>query len=448
MNLIGKLQSIIDDARSLHESSGFDAGKFDKVWKSGNSEENMLVKGENFKFLKYLDQSGYKGKIKLIYIDPPFFSKADYDAVIKINPDNSKDASKIKMYAYQDTWASGMEDYLRSLCDRLFVMKDLLSDDGSIWVHIDWHAAHYVKILMDEIFGEKNFVNEIIWNYKSGGTSKRHFSRKHDTILFYSKTNKYYFNPQTEKSYNRKFKQYRFKGVDEYKDDIGWYTMVNMKDVWQIDMVGRTSAERTGYATQKPEALLERIVESCSQQGDICADFFGGSGTMAYVCNKMGRKWISCDFSNLAFSKAGKRLLLADAEFVALRQNDELESSKGKTSSKVNIETSIDTMHLSNDVVLKVKLTSYSLDVKKLMIDESAEKVVKKAIKSDSLGLIEYWSIDFNFDGNMHKSEMIFIPSKDKIYECEKLGRAFGAISVHVVDVFGNSTFEVIEIKR
>lgn len=103
---------------------------------------------------------------------------------------------------------------------------------------------------MDEIFGEDNFVNEIIWHYKSGGSGKRHFSRKHDTILVYSKTKKYYFLPDKEKSYNRGFKPYRFKGVKEYKDDMGWYTMVTMKDVWNVDMVGRTSSERTGYATQ------------------------------------------------------------------------------------------------------------------------------------------------------------------------------------------------------
>ena len=106
---------------------------------------------------------------------------------------------------------------------------------------------------------EKNFVNEIIWTYKSGGSSKKHFARKHDTILVYSKTDKYYLSLPKEKSYNRGLKPYRFKGVEEFQDETGWYTMVNMKDVWNIDMVGRTSAERTGYATQKPEALLSSL---------------------------------------------------------------------------------------------------------------------------------------------------------------------------------------------
>jgi adenine specific DNA methylase Mod len=207
-----------------------------------------------------------------------------------------------------------MEEYLRMLAVRLFLMKELLSEDGCLWVHLDWHSVHYVKVLLDEIFGEKNFINEVIWNYKSGGVSKNYFARKHDTLLFYAKSPKYYFKAQQEKSYNRDFKPYRFKGVAEYRDEIGWYTMVNMKDVWQINMVGRTSAERTGYATQKPEQLIDRILESCTREGDLCADFFGGSGTLAAAADRMGRKWISCDIGDLSAINSHKRLVSASRE--------------------------------------------------------------------------------------------------------------------------------------
>lgn len=219
-----------------------------------------------------LDERQMAGKIQMIYIDPPFFSKSNYDAVVKAGDTN------IKHLAYGDKWEKGLSEYLKMLAVRLYLMKDLLADDGLIWLHLDWHVVHYAKVIMDEVFGEKNFVNEIIWTYKSGGTSKKHFARKHDTILVYAKSGKYRFYPLQEKSYNRQFKPYRFKGVKEYKDEAGWYTMVNMKDVWNIDMVGRTSAERTGYATQKPEQLLSRMIESCTREGDICADFFCGSG--------------------------------------------------------------------------------------------------------------------------------------------------------------------------
>lgn len=152
---------------------------------------NVLCHGDNCGFMKSLiEKENYGGKINMIYIDPPFFSKADYDAVLTLNKD------KVKHLAYKDSWETGIADYLKMLGVRFMLMKDLLADDGTIWVHLDWHVVHYVKVLLDEIFGEKNFVNEIIWNYKSGGTSKKHFARKHDTILVYSKTGKYYFAPQ------------------------------------------------------------------------------------------------------------------------------------------------------------------------------------------------------------------------------------------------------------
>lgn len=276
-------------------------------------ENNQFVFGDNLDFMKYLIyEDNMAGKIQQIYIDPPFYSKANYDAWVK-DPLNSD--LKIKKKAYEDIWKKGMEEYLKMLAVRFMFMKDLLKDDGTIWVHLDWHGEHYVKVLMDEIFGEKNFVNEIVWTYKSGGSSKSHFARKHDTILVYSKTSKYYINIPKEKSYNRDFKPYRFKGVEEFEDERGWYTMVNMKDVWNIDMVGRTSKERTGYATQKPEALLERIIEAGSREGDYIADFFCGSGTTAAVAEKLGRKYIISDSSQVAVENAAERLGYKQIEF-------------------------------------------------------------------------------------------------------------------------------------
>ena len=440
MNLIGKLQNIINETGIEYQSGA----EFETILRSGGAAgDNLLVKGDNLSWMRYMTDSGYRGKVNLIYIDPPFFSKSNYDSIIKINSDKMKDIPLIKLYAYHDTWENGMEDYLRMLCARFYMMHDLLADDGSLWIHLDWHCVHYVKIILDEIFGEKNFINEIIWNYKSGGTSKKHFSRKHDTLLFYAKSSKYYFKAQTEKSYNREFKPYRFKGVKEYRDDLGWYTMVNMKDVWQIDMVGRTSAERTGYATQKPEALLERIIESCSKEGDICADFFGGSGTLANVCHRMGRRWISCDSGSLAFAGAAKRLIKAGADFTALEQTADSGDVKDKVKCGAKVDISVSPMDLSSKNILNVKLVSYNPDVKKIALDGPSEKVVKRVMKSDSLSLIDYWSVDFDFDGKAHRPEMIIFSSKDKIYECEKIGNFFGNISVHIVDVFGNHTFVV-----
>ena len=263
----------------------------------------LLVKGDNLELMKRLPAES----LQLVYIDPPFFSGANY-------------RTSEKAEAYSDIWEGGLKEYLEMLAVRFFYIRELLTDEGCLWVHLDWHAVHYVKIMLDEIFGADNFVNEIVWQYKSGGSCKRHFARKHDTLLFYSKSKRYYFNLPKEKSYNRGLKPYKFKGVEEFEDELGWYTMVNMKDVWQIDMVGRTSGERTGYATQKPEALLTRIIESCSRPGDTVADFFGGAGTLAAVAAKTGRSFISCDIGSQALAAQQSRLaaLGANYEFINL----------------------------------------------------------------------------------------------------------------------------------
>ena len=308
MGLMTGLPQVIEEAKKEYER--ITGGNFALTEELGASE-NMLALGDNAGFMKHLLDGGdgaesLRGRIRQIYIDPPFFSKASYDAVIKLQSPEGDTA--VRHRAYEDVWKEGMADYLKMLGTRLFLMYDLLADEGTIWVHLDWHGVHYVKILLDEIFGEKNFINEIIWTYKSGGSSKKHFARKHDTILVYSKTDKYYLALPKEKSYNRGFKPYRFKGVEEFQDERGWYTMVNMKDVWSIDMVGRTSAERTGYATQKPEALLERILTAGSREGDICADFFCGSGTLGAAAGKLKRRWICCDDGPLAEAAAMKRL--------------------------------------------------------------------------------------------------------------------------------------------
>lgn len=217
--------------------------------RGGAGEENLLCLGDNKTVMKSL-LTDYRmaGKLKLIYLDPPFFSKADYDAVVKAGDEN------IRHKAYGDKWEKGFGEYLKMLTARLYLMKDLLADDGLLWLHLDWHAVHYAKVILDEIFGEKNFVNEIIWHYKSGGTGKRHFSRKHDTILVYSKTGKYKFYPLQEKSYNRQFKPYRFKGVKEYKDDLGWYTMVNMKDVWSSTWWAEPAASVPAMRPKNPNS--------------------------------------------------------------------------------------------------------------------------------------------------------------------------------------------------
>lgn len=271
--------------------------------KDGNStlepiKENILFHGDNMEILNELRNME---KFAMIYIDPPFFTGADKEANM------NRDGSFVKETAYKDNWGT-LEEYLHAMALRIMLMKDLLRDDGLFFLHVDWHAIHYARLLMDEIFGQDRFINEIIWQYKSGGSSKTRFARKHDNILMYSKTSKYKFFIQKEKSYNRGLKPYRFKGVEEFKDEVGWYTMVNMKDVWSIDMVGRTSQERTGYATQKPEKLMERIIECSTEEGDLVGDFFCGSGSLGVAAAKLGRRFVMADTGNLAIEVTRKRL--------------------------------------------------------------------------------------------------------------------------------------------
>lgn len=399
----------------------------------GMNSENCLCHGDNKVFMKtLLDEYGMKGKINMIYIDPPFFSKSDYDAVLKAGDTN------IRHLAYADRWEKGLSEYLRMCAVRLMMMKDLLADDGLIWVHLDWHVVHYVKILMDEIFGEKNFVNEIVWTYKSGGTSKRHFSRKHDTILVYSKTGKYKFFPLKEKSYNRQFKPYRFKGVKEYKDDIGWYTMVNMKDVWNIDMVGRTSSERTGYATQKPEQLLSSIIQSCTEEGDICADFFSGSGTLPAVAAEMNRRFIGCDMSKLAIESTINRLAKERKSFCVCNFGKEEKS-------KLNVEFDFSYKEIpgSDKIVLAIELKNVRSKGMMRNVERNSKDAVKQILKDDPLKMISSWSIDFSYNGKVHRPEVIFTRNGNELQVIhEKIISGSKNISIKVVDIFGNAVFE------
>lgn len=241
---------------------------------------------DNLEIMRSLAKSDFKGKFQMIYMDPPFYSGAKYF---------SRRSDGSKKLAYSDVWGSGLLEYLEMIAKRILIARELLSDDGLMWIHLDYRAVHYVKIIMDEIFGMENMVNEIVWGYRSGGASGRRFARKHDTILLYSKTKEYKFNPQKEKSYNRGALPYNFKGVREYEDENGWYTLVNMRDIWEIPMVGRTSGERTGYATQKPEELIRRMVLASTDVGDLCGDFFAGSGTLGAVCMGLGRSFVLCD---------------------------------------------------------------------------------------------------------------------------------------------------------
>jgi len=311
-------EKIFEDAFRMWRTA--QAGDLESASWDGSSDGNLLLLGNNLSMMAAISRqigSGEREPLNLIYMDPPYFSNKNPDSRIKVHTPSGE--AHVKVPAFSDTWLLegvlyGKEEsivaYLDMLVPRIIAAYELLAEDGALWIHLDRRAVHYAKVMSDVVFGGLDYlINEVVWAYKSGGSSTRRFSNKHDTLLFYVKNkSKYKFFPQEEKSYNRALKPYRFKGVKEYRDDYGWHTIVNMKDVWDIPMVGRTSSERTGYATQKPEALLERVVLGCTEEGDTCLDPFGGSGTLAAVCSRHGRGWISIDENPLAVEIAAERL--------------------------------------------------------------------------------------------------------------------------------------------
>lgn len=291
----------------------------------GQNWFNRLCYGDNLLVMQALlngDEStglpSMRGMIDLIYIDPPYDSKADYRTKITLpGCDIEQRPNVMEQFAYSDTWKYGTVSYLKMMYPRLYLMKELLSDKGSIYVHLDWHVGHYVKVLMDEIFGKDNLVNEIIWCYKSGGVGEQGYAKKHDTILMYKKNSEFLFNVLKEKSYMGLDYSTGNKNVQLYNDNDGKgpYTLVNVKDWWNtIGMLATSSKERVGYATQKPSELLERIILASSNENSIVADFFGGSGTTATVAEKLGRRWITSDFGKPANMIMRKRLIDNEAK--------------------------------------------------------------------------------------------------------------------------------------
>ena len=370
---------------------------------SGPADCGRIAIGDNLDYmLRLLKHDHMAGKIQMIYVDPPFFSNASYQASVQIESEKLGRSPVLKAGAFDDKWGGDLEAYLEMLAVRFMLMRELLADTGCLWVHLDWHGSHYVKMMLDEIFGEDRFVNEVIWTYKSGGSSRRAFAKKHDSLLFYSKSAYYKFRPQKEKSYNRDRKPYRFKGVEEFQDEGGWYTMVNMKDVWNIDMVGRTSHERMGYATQKPEKLLRRVVECCTDPGDLCADFFAGTGTLGAACADLGRRWIMCDEGRVSAADMVLRMARGKDPFIVQRQADPAQDSpdpqdSGGSTSRAPYPGLEDWPGRGPEAELvregdSLYIRSYWPDMD--LVRPEDQETVSKYLVDDSLNLIRFWSVD------------------------------------------------------
>ncbi len=338
---------------------------FDERGRQIKGWTNKLIWGDNKLILSSLKNGPLRkeieeqGGIKLIYIDPPFDVGANFSTKIEIPNDSetgekeaetfTKEPSVLEELAYRDTWGKGTDSYIVMIYERLSLMKDLLADDGSIYVHCDWRVNSYMRLVMDEIFGKDNFKNEIIWKrstVKGGKTNSNQMARNHDSVLYYTRSSDVIFNRQYlpfSEEYKKRFSKDDHDGKGPYRDDqpigtrskealekmkkegrvfvdnsgklriksyLSDYEGVVLDDNWlDISEVNVMSKERAYYPTQKPEALIQRIIEMSSNEGDLVADFFAGSGTTLAVAEKLGRKWIGSDLGKFSIHTIRKRMI-------------------------------------------------------------------------------------------------------------------------------------------
>ena len=283
---------------------------------------NRLIWGDNLSVMTAL-LPDYEGRVNLIYADPPFFTNRKFSARIGRGEDSRKPDRWKLTEGYHDHW-DNPDSYVDFLYQRLALMYRLLAPNGTLYLHLDWHADAYARLLLDELFGADQLLNEIIWAYHGPSPIRRAFNRKHDTILAYVKGGEYTFNVDAVREpYNentvKTFKSSRKAGFGKVPDlERGKVP----EDWWYFPVVARLHTERTGYPTQKPMALLERIICASSNPGDLVADFFSGSGTTPHVAAKHGRRFIACDETFLALHTTRCRLTDSPVPFTLERDVD------------------------------------------------------------------------------------------------------------------------------
>lgn len=337
MEVCNPLPAVLQEkSQNAKAPSGLNYDELNQNW------SNLLFDGDNIQVLQTLLANGFRGKVDLIYIDPPFDSKADYCKQITlkgkethqlnasqkkdeqeelegITKDETKtDASDYEQTMYSDLWRG--DAYLQFMYERLLLLKELLSDKGSIYLHCDWHKSHHLRFLLDEVFGVENFVNEVVWKYFMGGKSKSFFARKHDNIVVYAKNItlcKFAVEfaerilPYKPNLIDENSTIKTFNGIESSTGEKrDFYTSsVKMDSVWEMSGVFNMSNEYSDYPTQKPEALLERIIKASSNEGSIVLDCFAGSGTTAAVAERLGRRWITADVNKIAIQTTIGRIL-------------------------------------------------------------------------------------------------------------------------------------------
>lgn len=350
-NVVLPFQTIeqVDEPRAEKEMK-LQPGLFDlQTGRQLKGWTNKLIWGDNKLVLSSLkngplrEEIEKQGGIKLIYIDPPFDVGADFSMDIEIGDDKfTKEPTILEELAYRDTWGRGQDSFIAMIYERLSLMRDLLAADGSIYVHCDYRVSSYIRLCLDEIFGKSAIKNEVIWHYEKWTAPSKSYQKNHDIIYFYTKGQNHRFNEQKIVTDNLKGKYekgyligggYGSNGLVVYDKDnpkvkemiaSGKYQVhyaeskgKPLSDVWQVPFINPVASERLDYPTQKPEALISRIIKSSSNEGDIVADFFAGSGTTLAVAEKLGRKWIGSDLGKFAIHTTRKRMIGVQRELKA-----------------------------------------------------------------------------------------------------------------------------------
>ena len=454
--------------------------------------ENLLILGDNKLAIDSLLKD-FENKINLIYFDPPFATGGEFNLKILIgeNIQFSNSQRWINKVAYDDYWKGGIDAYLNFMYMRLLLMKKLLSDSGSIYIHLDWHMVHYLKIIMDEIFGPDNFRNEIIWAYPAASVQTRNFFvRSYDAILFYTKSDDYVFNddPNIYMEYSDRVKKalkkdekgiYYHRGGSHNGKKLSQKVYIEQngvfpRDVWNdIPYVRANTIEYQGFSTQKPERLLKRIILASTNKGDIVADFFCGSGTTLVAAEKLGRRWIGCDFSNFAVNMAYKRIIdigngnnllhwkktynrsaqpfklykikekreeyRIPLEFTSIKKND-------MEFVDISQRPSIITEIKKEDNCFFIELKDYIIPYENLISKEIKEKILKWS------DLIDYWAIDINYKGKEFITTWISYrtPKNRKLildagpFIFKESNSKYAIIKTY--DIFGIETFQKLKI--
>ena len=361
--------------------------------------ESRLILGDNLPVMAALLPE-YEGRIDLIYADPPFFTNRKYSARIGRGEDSRKPDEWQLTEGYRDSWPD-LNAYLDFLYQRLALMFRLLAPNGSLYLHLDWHADSYARLLLDELFGIENMLNEIIWAYHGPSPIRRAFNRKHDTILMYVKGKDYTFNadavrepynPNTVKTFEASPKAGFGKVPDLERGKVP-------EDWWYFPVVARLHNERTGYPTQKPQVLLERIIKASSNPGDLVADFFCGSGTMPLVAATLDRRFIAADTTFRAVHTTRSRLTASQTPFTLERDS----------------------------------ARSYPLEI-------GAGNVIQQdnTLRLDTSLELDYWEVDPAWDGQTFRSAAQAVrPVRSGSLPCEVKIKTGGNVCIRLVTILG-----------